>query len=78
MTEKLDAQTRESTDNAFAVGSNPVKNGVGQKVFEAISMGIHTRKRFSRSGIWRRMAISSSCTRYEAKKAEKSKTTTHL
>ena len=51
VTEKLDVQTRESTDNAFAVGSNPVKNGVGKKVFEAISMEIHTRKKFSRSGI---------------------------
>jgi hypothetical protein len=36
------------------------------------------RKKFSKSGIRRRTVISSSCTKYEAKEAEKSKTTTHL
>jgi len=50
-----------------------------KKNFEVISMRIHTRKKFSRSGIQRRTVISSSCTKYEAKEAKKIKDeTTHL
>ena len=44
--ERLDVQTRESTDDAFAV---------------------------TRSGIWRRTVISTSCSKNEAKEVEKSR-----
>jgi len=74
-TEKLHVQTRESTDDIFAVAL--CKMGL-EKSSRGQIKGIHTRKRFSRSGIWRMTMSLSSCTKYEAKKAKKSKTTAHL
>ena len=68
-TEKLDVQTRKSTD-AFAVAR--CKIGLEKSSRSNIN-GTHTGNKFSRSGIWRRTVISSSCTKYEAKEVSRSR-----
>jgi len=61
-----------STDNALAVA---LQKGSG-KVVETISMGRHTRREFSKWGMWRRPLVSSYCSNYEVKEPERVKATT--
>jgi len=67
---KLDVQTRESTDDAFTVAL--CKMGL-EESSRSHSNGNTYEEKFSRSGIWRRTVISSSCSKDEAKEAEKSR-----
>jgi len=76
-TEKLQVQTREPTDDILAVALCKMGLEKSSRGHIKGSRGIHTRNKFSRSGIWRIMVSLSSCTKYEAKKAKKKQRQQH-